>query len=65
MNKVVIRKTSASARKKYASALTRKSVSEFEFWKKIALEQQLLIHAKKEHKNVQKGDVWLIENITH
>ena len=43
MNKVIIKKRTDG---KYISRLARKSVSESQFWKKIALEQQLLIHAK-------------------
>ena len=43
MKKVTIKKT---ANRKYISKSTGKRVGEFGFWKKIALEQQALLHAK-------------------
>ena len=43
MKKMIIKKRTDG---KYISRLTRKSVSESQFWKKIALEQQIILHAK-------------------
>ncbi len=43
MKKIIIKK---KADGKYISVLTRKPVSESQFWQKIALEQQIILHAK-------------------
>ncbi len=47
MKKVIFKKT--AVRKSIIRSMSRlpvKSVSESQFWKKIALEQQILLHAK-------------------
>lgn len=47
MRKLIIKKT-ADKREvaRFASASSAKPISESQFWKKIALEQQMLLHAK-------------------
>jgi len=47
MKKIVIKKIhNKKSAYKSVSALLLKPVSESQFWKKIALEQQVLLHAK-------------------